>query len=255
MFTIKFTKADSFKKVIEALKDLFEVISFEVTKEGLSFQAMDKSRVSLVSMQMDPDFFSEFKTTGNVKWTVRTQSLHQVLKCAQYTDSLTLLNDEGTNRLHLKYSSLGTSTNSSFILNLINNSEEDIEIPVPVIFSRVIIPAAEFARIIRELNQISETVYIEVSAYQIAFGVKNDMISGETVLKNNFILKQLETIKIEVDGVHKGEFSLEMLTHFCRAGSVTEHVVLHFSEEAPLVAEYKIDSHGCLKFFLAPKLD
>ena len=41
---------------------------------------------------------------------------------------------------------------------------------------------------------------------------------------------------------------------FNRASSLCQNVKLMLAADTPLVVEYEIEQHGCLKFYLAPKI-
>ena len=50
-------------------------------------------------------------------------------------------------------------------------------------------------------------------------------------------------------------FSLKYLSYFAKACIINTNVQLYFSEDMPLIVEYKIQESGLLKFYLAPKFE
>ena len=50
-------------------------------------------------------------------------------------------------------------------------------------------------------------------------------------------------------------FALRYLNMFNMASSLGNYVKLMLAPETPLVVEYEIESLGCLKYYLAPKIN
>lgn len=53
----------------------------------------------------------------------------------------------------------------------------------------------------------------------------------------------------------KLSFSLRYLTQFNRAASLSCNVKLMLAKDTPLIVQYDIEQYGCLKFYLAPKIE
>ena len=134
------------------------------------------------------------------------------------------------------------------------NDEEQLAIPETNYSSNVTMPASEFARIVRELSQLSETVKVRTTRKSIVFAVDGDIGKGEMELKENNSDKPTERIEIDVDVEVEASFNLTFLNSFCKGGALSDSVRLLLSENTPLVVEYKIGEMGTLKYYLAPKL-
>ena len=50
-------------------------------------------------------------------------------------------------------------------------------------------------------------------------------------------------------------FALRYLTHFTKATPLSPVVSLNMSREVPLMVEYKVESLGFMRFYLAPKVE
>lgn len=50
-------------------------------------------------------------------------------------------------------------------------------------------------------------------------------------------------------------FALRYLNMFNKASCLTNSVKLMMAADTPLVVEYEIDTHGSLKYYLAPKIN
>lgn len=61
MFEAKISKAQTLKKIIDAIKELVTDAKFECTASGISLQAMDAAHVSLVALLLRADGFEIYR--------------------------------------------------------------------------------------------------------------------------------------------------------------------------------------------------
>ena len=59
---------------------------------------------------------------------------------------------------------------------------------------------------------------------------------------------------IKNDDVINLAFALRYLNMFTKASSIGQKVTLYISKEYPLMAEYRMEELGVLKFYLAPRI-
>lgn len=60
-------------------------------------------------------------------------------------------------------------------------------------------PSGEFARIVRELSQLQDSVKIETSKKSIKFSVQGEIANGEMELRENSSQIETEAVSIEVE--------------------------------------------------------
>ena len=255
MFQAKFLSIKDFKIVIEATRDLLDVANFKLNKHGLSFQAVDISRTALVSFQLSPKAFEEINATEEILLGIKFQNLYKVFKCIESNNSLLLENSEQEKYVRLFFADPPQMKLASFNLSLMNKIEDEINIPEAPFDSKVTLSSEEFARIMRDLYQISEDVQISASKQIFSLAVKSEMIEGSLTYKNTHSAQDLKFVKLNVSGEFANVFSLKFLTEFCRAAPLSDVVILYFSKETPLTVEFPIDNHGCLRYYLAPKFE
>ena len=254
MFEAKMSEVSVLKKIVEAIKDIVNVVNIEVGLSGFSFQAMDLSHVALVSLSLKPDCFQSFNCENSTHLGIKLQNLHKILKCADSTDIITMSCDNDPQQLNFKFESQRHDKLSQFTLNLMMQEDEQLQIPSTTYSSRITMPSAEFARIVRELSQLSEGVKITTSKKSITFTVNSEVVNGEMELRGNNSDKIGEQIRIDVDEPVSNSFSLNFLNSFTKATSLSESVNLFLSDGTPLVVEYQIGDTGSLKYYLAPKM-
>lgn len=66
MFEARLVNSITFKKVLDAIKDLLNEASFDCSESGIQLQAMDNSHVSLVSLTLRSDGFDKYRCDRNL---------------------------------------------------------------------------------------------------------------------------------------------------------------------------------------------
>ena len=79
MFFAKLEESGNLKKIVEAVKDIVNDANIDINSEGMSLQAMDSSRVSLVWLMMKADGFSQFQIKKSFTFGINLISLNKVL--------------------------------------------------------------------------------------------------------------------------------------------------------------------------------
>ena len=121
---------------------------------------------------------------------------------------------------------------------------------------QVKMPSAEFARIVRDLSSIGDTVVISVTKDGVKFSTSGDMGSANITLKQNSSAdKPEEATTIDVSEPVTLSFALRYLNSFAKATPLAPSVTLSMSRELPIVVNYSIEDVGHIAFYLAPKIE
>jgi len=199
MFEAKLTEGHLLKKIIEAIKDLVTDVNIEVSPAGLSLQAMDTSHVALVSLNLSMDGFESYRCDSNTVLGVNIANLAKVLKLADPADSITLQADQDPSTLKLIFENPKTGRNTEFALNLISLDIEHLSIPETEYSSLITINSGEFAKICKELVQLSDSLTIATSQSNVQLKVDGQAGSGFINLTSNDVDRKEEQTIIEVD--------------------------------------------------------
>lgn len=76
-----------------------------------------------------------------------------------------------------------------------------------------------------------------------------------TLRHSNSADKADEHVVIQLEEPVAQSFALRYLNNFAKATPLSASVKLGLSKDVPLVVEFIISEIGCLKFYLAPKID
>lgn len=66
MFEARLVSSSSFRKVLDAIKDLLKEASFDCSESGIQLQAMDDAHVSLVYLTLRSDGFDKYRCDRNL---------------------------------------------------------------------------------------------------------------------------------------------------------------------------------------------
>lgn len=144
-------------QVADAIKDLVQDCNFDCNDSGIALQAMDNSHVALVSMLLRAEGFSPYRCDRNIALGINLISLTKVLRAAQNEDVLTLKADDTPDAVNLMFESPETDRISEYDIKLMDIDQEHLAIPETEYAATVEMPSAEFQRICRDLNQLSES--------------------------------------------------------------------------------------------------
>ena len=221
----------------------------------MSLQAMDGSHVALVSLNLSMEGFEHYRADTNMVLGVNVNLLAKVMKLADPADSITLSADDNATHLKLVFENPKTERTTEFTMNLIQLDNEHLAIPETEYSSVVSINSSEFTKICKELYSLNETMTIHTTPEFVQFSVESEVGSGSIKIGANDSGPKEEQTTLEVSESVTQQFAIRYLNMFNKAAPLSTFTRLCLHEEQPLVVEYKIDSLGVLKYYLAPKIN
>ena len=181
---------------------------------------MDNSHVALVSVKLHADGFAFYRCDRPIPLGVNLGSLTKVLKCAKDDDKCTLKATDTGDVLSLKYeahrasisfglpyplpllmvlSYSGADRIAEYDMKLMDIDADTLGIPDTDYDARVTMIAAEFARIVRDLSSLGESVRIEVSKEGVRFASDGEAAQG------NILLKQTDAARARYENYGKDD--------------------------------------------------
>ncbi|GAA5963512.1 hypothetical protein JCM3765_006264 [Sporobolomyces pararoseus] len=179
----KLDQAELLKKILDAVKELVTDANFDCTDEGIKLQAMDNSHVALVSLNLAKSGFQEYRCDRDMSLGMSLTSLQKIIKCAGNNDMVTLRADESVDVLALLFEAKKQDRVGEYEMKLMDIDQEHLGIPDTVYDAEISLPATEFARIIRDLKELGESVKIEVSKDGVRFSADGDIGTAAVTLK------------------------------------------------------------------------
>ncbi|XP_006457536.1 hypothetical protein AGABI2DRAFT_196191 [Agaricus bisporus var. bisporus H97] len=185
MLEAKIGEASILKKLLDATRELVTDANFECTEEGIGLQAMDNSHVALVIINLDHKLFLSYRCDRPMPLGVNLNSLAKVLKCAKDDDVCTLKASDDADLLNLVYEAKNADRIAEYEMKLMDIDADTLGIPDTAYEAKVTMPVAEFARIVRDLSQLGESVRIEVSKEGARFTSEGEAANGNVLLKHS----------------------------------------------------------------------
>ncbi|KAG9120846.1 proliferating cell nuclear antigen [Ceratobasidium sp. 392] len=183
MLEARLEQAVILKKLLDAIKELVTDANFECGDEGLKLQAMDNSHVALVAVQLEPEGFEKYRCDRPMPLGVNLSSLTKVLKCAKDDDRVTLKASDNADVLNLVYEARNSDRIAEYEMKLMEIDIDTLGIPDTDYDATVVMQSAEFARIVRDLSALGESVKIEVTKEGIRFSADGEAANGSVLLK------------------------------------------------------------------------
>ncbi|GAA5968980.1 hypothetical protein JCM11641_000798 [Rhodosporidiobolus odoratus] len=183
MFEARLDQAELLKKVLDAVKELVTDANFDCSDEGIKLQAMDNSHVALVSLNLARSGFDKYRCDRDMSLGMSLASLQKIIKCAGNNDSVTLRADESVDVLALLFEAKKVDRVGEYEMKLMDIDQEHLGIPDTVYDAEISLSSTEFARIIRDLKELGESVKIEVSKEGVRFSSEGDIGSASVTLK------------------------------------------------------------------------
>ncbi|KAI0668020.1 proliferating cell nuclear antigen, N-terminal domain-containing protein [Trametes maxima] len=185
MLEAKLSEAALLKRLIDAIKELVTDANFDCNEEGIALQAMDNSHVALVAVKLEAAGFTKYRCDRSIPLGVNLGALTKVLKCAKDDDLCTLKAADDADILTLTYEAKNTDRIAEYEMKLMDIDADTLGIPDTDYDASVTMPSSEFARIVRDLSQLGESVRIEVSKEGIRFVSEGEAANGNILLKQS----------------------------------------------------------------------
>ncbi|CAK9323820.1 unnamed protein product [Citrullus colocynthis] len=256
MLEFRLVQGSLLKKVLEAMKDLVNDANFDCSSTGFSLQAMDSSHVALVSLLLRSEGFEHYRCDRSISMGMNLNNMAKMLRCAGNDDIVTLKADDGGDCVTFMFENPSQDKIADFEMKLMDIDSEHLGIPDAEYQSIVRMPAAEFARICKDLSSIGDTVLISVSKEGVQFSTRGDIGTANIVCRRNTTVdKPEEAVIIEMEEPVSLTFALRYLNSFTKATPLANQVTISMSSDLPVVVEYRIEDIGYIRYYLAPKIE
>lgn len=252
-FRAVFKEASMFKRIIESLKPIVEKCNFDCSDQGIGVQCMDNSHVSLVSLHINENSFSEYVCPKPLTMGLNLATLGKIFKTIDSDTTLTLEMMKKDDAI-LNITAEKRTTLLKYSLNLIEIDEDTVEIDEIESSCVVTMPSNDLLKIAKDFSSLDgDAITISCKKTEVEFSAKtNKCETSMTISTNNDVEEEIITIEHTEDV--QVQFALKNISEFAKAATLAEKVKLHLNDSNPLIMEF--NSEGCdLKFFLAPKVD
>lgn len=254
VFQAKFANASVFKQLIDSMKDLVVVGTFDCKKTGIEMQSLDSSHVSLCTLKLKAEGFETYRCDRDMTLGLSMPNLSKVLKCASNDDNVVMMSKHGDDFITLVFESLKMDKVTDFEFKLMEINTEQLGIPESESDCTITMSSNEFRTIISDLSPIGDTCTLTVDENGISFSSAGDIGSANIIVKKR-VEGEEGGCTIRTNCPVKLPFASRYLANFTKATALSKNVILSLSNEQPLIVEYQIPDFGDVKYYLAPKMD
>jgi proliferating cell nuclear antigen len=256
ILTVTTVQISPFRTLMTALKDILMETNITFDTEGIRIINMDKSHTILINLNLPAENFEYFEIKYS-KIVIGVNMLHlfKLINQIENEDTLTIYiekedyNEGIVSHLSLKFENGKKRQCKIHKLKLLEPEQDELKYPDVKFSSILLLPSADFQKIIRDFASLSEKVEIKSVGNELIFTSKGTIV--DTVLRRgeseglDFVSKQ------DVTKVIQGEYSLKNLNYFIKCTNLCSQIELFFENDLPLVVKYKVASLGCIQLCLS----
>ena len=164
IFDMKTVQSVAIKILIEALKEILTDANLIIDETGIKLVAMDSTKSVLIYMKLNSEKFESFYCKEKISVGINMFNLYKLIKTINTSDTLSFfINKNDTNKLGIKLNNNEKNTETIYKLNLLDISQEEINIPPAEFDSELTMPSHDFQKLIRDMVNISDETEIKTS--------------------------------------------------------------------------------------------
>ena len=252
IFDMKTVQSVAIKILIEALKEILTDANLIIDETGIKLVAMDSTKSVLIYMKLNSEKFESFYCKEKISVGINMFNLYKLIKTINTSDTLSFfINKNDTNKLGIKLNNNEKNTETIYKLNLLDISQEEINIPPAEFDSELTMPSHDFQKLIRDMVNISDETEIKTSGNNLTLNCQGDFASQTTILgETQNGLQFIHNVADEY--LVQGVFSLKYLLLFTKCTNLCNQIHFYIKNDYPLVIRYSVASLGDIKLCLAP---
>jgi len=260
LFHIQTVQTGAFRILIEALKEILTDTNLIFDSTGIKLIATDNSKIVLIHMKLHSENFEHYHCKDKVKIGINMNNLFKLIKVMNNNDILSLyINENDPNKLGIRIMNEDKNSQTSFKMNLLDISEEEIKIPPAEFETELTLPSSDFQKLIRDMTNIGDCVDIKSVSDSLIFECVGDFASQETILNEAQDKNKSEGLKFSVttdpDKPIQGVFSLKYLVLFTKCTNLCNLIHMYIKNDYPLIIKYTVANLGDIKLCLSPNVD
>ena len=253
-FNIQTVQSGAFRILIEALKDIFIYCNFIIDSSGIKLIATDSSHNVLIHMKLHSDNFDLYECKEQCIIGVNMTNMYKLIKTMGNTDILTLfLESNNNNVLGIQINNKEKNSQTIYKLNLLDISNENIQIPPATFETELTLPSSDFQKIIRDMTNIGNLIEVKSIGTDLILCCNGDFASQETCLSetnNGLQFSQSAAPETPIQGI----FCLKYLLLFTKCTNMCNQIHIYIKNDYPLVITYSVANLGDIKLCLAPNI-
>ncbi len=243
---IRFQDARTWRYIIASMEKVLDEGVFIATPQGLSFRALDPSRVVMIDLMYPSDAMLKYELeTDEVEFGVSFGTLVKVLRRARKNDELELqISDSSIDIIFL-----GRGVRRFRIPQISLSIERPPEPRISFTVTAKMM-ATVFRESIRTLEPIADTLRVQASEDKFIMRGIGDIESAEL----EFSLERQSLLDLEVESNDTSNYALEYFSQMMQAAQAAETATFKYAGDAPARVDFEYLGGGRLTFYVSPTL-
>ena len=241
MFKLILSDPSIFKTSFEAISSIVDEVQIEVDSDGLRLNAIDRSHITYVHLELKERLFDVFQCDEPIKLNVDTEELMKVLKRSKSDDVMELTVDGGS--LIVTFEGAIKKTFKVKLIDLEYETPESPSIEYPV---KITIPIKTLKESIQD---------IEIVADRVEFNIDQDFLKLKAVGEfSDAEVEYLHGEKVTEDA--RAIFAIENIKEMLKAEKFADTTYISLGDDMPLTLTFELlNEEGELSFLLAPRIE
>ncbi|KAH0573233.1 Proliferating cell nuclear antigen [Spironucleus salmonicida] len=256
-FQICFPEANTLKKILDTISGLMKDCVFNITPNGLFVDAVDETRICLVSLALPDTYFSQFRCNQATQISLRLASFVKLIKFCDTNDTVTLSQRSSQpDQIEILVESQKFRQTMNFVLRLTRADSEQLSADKFAPDSVISLNSSRFATLVRDLSALGSVVRISSSSsdstaiFEVTGEESNAAITVGNA-KDDGEGGASISVKQDVDL----KFTLRYFILFSKAASLANDVRIELAGGSPAVVCYEFGDGGKIQFLLACSVD
>ncbi|RAP51122.1 MAG: proliferating cell nuclear antigen (pcna) [Methanosphaera sp. rholeuAM270] len=241
MFKLVLSEPGIFKTSFDAISSIVEEVQIEVDSDGLRLNAIDRSHITYVHLELKPTLFDIFECDKPIKLNLDTGELMKVLKRSKSDDVMELSVDAGN--LIITFEGQVKKTFKIKLIDLDDDAPAPPKIEYPV---TIPIPIKTLKESIQDIEIVAGRVVISVDENNLTLTADGDF--------SDAIVEYLHGEKVEEPV--RSVFTVEHIKEMLKAEKFADKTSISLGDDMPLTVSLELsDNQGELTFLLAPRIE
>ena len=252
IFKAKTQEGHTIKTLAELLQHCVKTACFVVDEDSIRLRMVDSHRRILIDTHLGSVNFQMYKYTAQtpeIYMGINLNHFHKMLKSIKKKDSIVLFID-AANPTDLGIQVLPKENNriTTSYIKIQNIQHLDIELPEG--YTRpIIVPANEYQKMCKEMNNISQTIRVTAEEYKIKF-----LCDAGSVYKREVTFGDMDSEDPPDDNFKYNEiFDTEQLARIIKIAGLGASLQIYPKTDLPLLLRSTVGQLGSMSIYIKTK--
>ena len=251
IFKAKTQEGHTIKTLAELLQHCVKTACFVVDEDSIRLRMTDSHRRILIDVDLRSSNFQIYRYTApshKIYMGINLNHFHKMLKSIKKKDSIILFIDqENPTDLGIQVIPKENNRVTTSYIKIQNIQHLDIELPDG--YTRpIIVPANEYQKMCKEMNNISQTIHVTAEEYKIKF-----MCDAGSVYKREVTFGDMDTEESDDNLKYNEVFDTEQLSRIIKIAGLGSSLQIFPKNDLPLLLKSTVGQLGSILIYIKNK--